>query len=161
MSFIEHITNLIYTCIDQAMSRRMHPRVGTVTSYDPKTHSVKLSRQPEGIETGFIPLGAHAIGNGWGIVSGAQVGDQFVMGFLGGDVEVPFIMSRLFSDQETPPSVQAGELIMQHQTGSMVKFAVDGSVTHVSNKGMTMTVGQGFTLSSGSPMSLTGGGNLA
>lgn len=152
MSFIENITSLIYRCIDQAMARYSHPRVGTVTSYDPKTHSVKLSRQPEGIETGFIPLGSHAIGNGWGIVSGAQIGDQFVMGFINGDIEVPFIMSRLFSDQETPPSVNAGELVIKHQSGSTIKMAQDGSVTQVANQGLSFT--------GGVPTSFTGGGNL-
>jgi phage baseplate assembly protein gpV len=152
MSYTERLTNLIYRCIDHAMSRYSHPRVGTVTSYDPKTHSVKLARQPEGIETGFIPLGSHAIGNNWGIVSGAQIGDQFMMGFINGDVEVPFIMSRLFSDQETPPSVNSGELIIKHSSGSSIKLAQDGSVAHTSNTGLSFTTG--------SPTAFTGGGNL-
>ncbi|RFB80024.1 hypothetical protein DYH55_00275 [Methylovirgula sp. 4M-Z18] len=161
MSFTERLTNLIYQCIDHSMARRMHPRIGIVSSYDPATHSVKLLRQPENIETGFIPLPSHAIGAGWGIVTGPQVGDQFVMGFIGGDVEVPFIAGRLFSDQEKPPTVQSGEILMKHQSGSSIAMRADGSVAHSSAQGLTIAAGQGVTLSSGAPMSFTGGGNLS
>lgn len=161
MSFTERLTNLIYQCIDHAMSRQMHPRIGIVSSYDPATHSVKLMRQPENIETGFIPLPSHAIGSGWGIVTGPQVGDQFVMGFVGGDVEVPFIAGRLFSDQEKPPTVQSGEILMKHQSGSSITFHANGSVTHTSAQALNISAGQGLNLSSGQPMNLSGGGNLS
>ena len=160
MSFTERLTNLIYQCIDHAMSRQMHPRIGIVSSYDPATHSVKLMRQPENIETGFIPLPSHAIGSGWGIVTGPQVGDQFVMGFVGGDVEVPFIAGRLFSDQEKPPTVQSGEILMKHQSGSSIAMRADGSVAHTSAQGWSRAAGQGGSFTSGAPMIVSGGGNL-
>jgi uncharacterized protein involved in type VI secretion and phage assembly len=117
-------------------------------------------RQPEGIETGFLPLHGLAIGNAWGVLAGAQIGDQYVLGFVNGDIEVPFVAARLFSDQEKPPTVQAGEILAQHQKGSLMFFKQDGSVQHTANQGMTITAGQAVTINNGAPMSITGGGNL-
>lgn len=123
------IKHLIQLEIARALTQ-IHPhRIGVVSSYDPATHSVKLLRQPEGVETGFLPLNAHHIGNGWGVMVGPQIGDQFVIGHVLGDVDTPFIAGRLFSDQEKPPSVQSGEMLFQHQKGHKLFFDQNGGVT--------------------------------
>ena len=147
--------------IEAYQARYTHDRVGVVTSYDPKTYSVKMTLQPEGWETGFVPLGTHHIGNGWGITMGAQVGDQFAVGFFGGDIEAPHIIGRVFSNQETPPMVQSGEMLLQHQSGSKHFLDKDGNITHVANKAYTLTSGKAVTINSGQPMKVTGGGDLS
>lgn len=121
--------DFIFRCVERALSRRQPHRIGEVSSYDPQTHSSKLIRQPEGIETGFMPHHAHHVGNGWGVLVGPQVGDQFVLGHVNGDVEVPFIAARLFSDKDKPPVVQSGEILAQHQKGHKLFFKQDGTVT--------------------------------
>ncbi len=165
---VEGLAVLINQLIEAALIRREPHRIGVVSSYDPKTHSVKLTRQPEGIETGFIPIGTGHIGNGWGVLVGPQIGDQFVMGFVGGDPEVPFIAGRVFSDHETPPNVASGEVLLQHQSGTKVLFDKEGNFTQISSKDHTTQVGQAhsikagksITLQSGAPMSFKGGGDL-
>lgn len=123
------ISHIVQREVAKALAN-LHPhRIGLVSSYDPQTHSSKVTRQPEGVETGFMPHHALHIGNGWGVLVGAQVGDQYVIGHVMGDVDVPFIAGRLFSDQEKPPQVQAGEILLQHEKGHKFFFAQDGSVT--------------------------------
>lgn len=121
--------DFIFKCVERALSRRQPQRIGVVSSYDPKTHAIKLMRQPESIETGFLPHHALHVGNGWGVMVGAQVGDQYVLGHVNGDVEVPYIAARIFSDKDKPPVVKSGEILAQHQKGHKLFFAEDGSVT--------------------------------
>ena len=152
--------NFVLSVMEQRLTERAPIRVGVVSEYDPTTHSVKLTIQPQGYETGFIALGSNHIGNGWGIAVGPAVGDQFIVGHINGHSNVPVILGRLFSDQETPPTVQSGELVIKHASGSSIFLDKNGGATLTANQGMTMSAGQGFSVSAGAPMSFTGGGNL-
>jgi uncharacterized protein involved in type VI secretion and phage assembly len=165
----EGFEQFVFRCIERALALRSPHRIGLVTSYDPKTHAVKLMRKPEDVESGFIPIGTGHIGAGWGVAVGPQIGDQYVMGFVGGDITVPFIAGRLFSDKEVPPTVQSGEILVKHQSGSLLNLKPDGSIVHTSAQGMQTTAGQAMALqagqainlTAGAPMTFTGGGNLA
>lgn len=109
-------------------------RIGTVTSYDPATHSVKLALQPEGTQTGWMPLTAAGVGSGFGVYVGATDGQAFAAFFHEGDIEAGIIIGRLPTDQEPPISVQSGEVVIQSPTGSLVSLLKDGTVT-VQDKG--------------------------
>jgi len=132
--------DFIFKCVERALSRRQPHRIGEVSSYDPKTHAIKLTRQPEGIETGFMPHHALHVGNGWGVMVGAQVGDQYVLGHVNGDVEVPFVAARIFSDKDKPPQVKAGEILFQHEKTNKVFFDQDGNLNIVGSAGAKQVV---------------------
>lgn len=106
------------------------------TAYNPKTHAVKGILVPHGVETGWVPVGVTSAGNGFGILVGPKVGDsekldgdQFDVEFEFGDPNTPIARHRLFSTPDTPPEVQSGEIMIQHEKGHKLFFAQDGSVT--------------------------------
>ena len=92
------------------------PRHALVTSVDPTSHSVKVSIQPEGIESGWIPDGVVAA-NGLRIACPAEIGTQVLVVPVEGDAEHPVVVARLFDVSINPPTspatgkpVQAGEI---------------------------------------------------
>ncbi|MDY7559974.1 phage baseplate assembly protein V [Pseudomonas sp. CCC3.2] len=106
-----------------------HPRKGTISGYDPSSHSVKVTVQPEGFDTGWIQLSALGVGNGWGVVTGPQLGDQVSLSFDGGDLNLGHVTGRYFSDASPPPAVPSGETWIVHSSGSLLKFRNDGTVS--------------------------------
>ena len=126
---MDELANLMRREAETASDARAPLRVAKVTSYNPKTHAVKVKLLPEGQETGWMPLGSHHIGNGFGIAVGATVGDQVVVGFLEGDHSTPIVMSRLYSDQQRPPEVKSGEMVLFHEKKSALHFDEHGQIT--------------------------------
>jgi hypothetical protein len=105
------------------------------TGYNPDTHSVKGILVPHGVETGWVPIATHGIGNGWGIVVGPKVGDpqkldgdQFDVEFEFGDPNTPVARHRVFSNPDKPPVVQSGEILLKHESLGNLFFKQDNSV---------------------------------
>jgi hypothetical protein len=122
------------------------------TSYNPQTHAIKGILVPHGIETGWIPVGVQHAGNGFGILTGPNVGsagaldgDQFDVEFEFGDPNSPMATHKRFSTADTPPQVQSGEILVQHKLGHSLSFKQDGSVTiyHAAKGGMIAFDGSG------------------
>lgn len=105
-----------------------YPRKGTITGYDGK-YSVKVTIQPDGFETGWIQLDALGVGNGWGVVTGPQIGDEVSVSFEGGDLNLGHVTGRYFNDTAQPPAVPSGETWLVHSSGSSLKFNNDGTVS--------------------------------
>ena len=121
------------------------PRHALVTSVDPTSHSVKVSIQPEGIESGWIPDVAISA-YGMKIACPAEIGTQVLVVPVEGDAEHPVVVGRLFDVSITPPTspatnkpVQPGEIgiftsggCYMHFVGSTIfiggKLVVDGSI---------------------------------
>lgn len=114
-------------------------RDGTVSSYDPDSHMVKVTIQPEGYDTGWIQLPALGVGNGWGVLVGPQIGDEVRVEFEGGDPNLGKVTGRYFNDTAPPPAVPSGETWLLHRSGSLMKFHNDGSVEVAAAAGMTYT----------------------
>lgn len=143
--------DVVRRIVDQTMTRQPQPRVATVTAYDPNRHAIKAKHQPEGHETGWVPIGTMHIGNGIGMAIGPAVGDQVILGFLEGDIETPFVMGRVHSDQERPPVAQSGEVVIQ-TSNSLIKIDKSGNVT--------LTCGAGLTVSAQGDIALSSSGKL-
>jgi len=124
--------NFILGVIERWWAGRYSERHGIVTSYDPKNYLAKVTLQPEGQETGWLPIETGHVGEGYGIVIGLQPGqggvnaqgqggqagpqqnnqgDQVIIRFQEGDVESGKIVQRVHSDQDSPPQAQSGEMI--------------------------------------------------
>jgi len=131
---MEELWNLVRREVGRAMAMRSQPKVGVVTSYDPKTHAVKVllqpgtSEEPDGHETGWIPITTGHVGSGFGDMAAPHLGDQVEVGFQEGDPEVPRIIGRLHSDEAQPPELAEGELLRRHKDGAELRQDKDGNI---------------------------------
>ncbi len=118
-----------------------------VSSYDPATHSVKVKLPMVAggtdtgapVETGWIPLATPAAGGGWGIqVAPALDGKDQVIIIVAGNQFVA--LGPFYHDQhQTPgPSVAAGDIWLQHKTGTILKFTGNGDVTLIAAAGSNL-----------------------
>jgi uncharacterized protein involved in type VI secretion and phage assembly len=111
--------------LDQGGSQ---PRFGTVTSVDPATATAKVTLQPEGVLTGWLPVLSPWVGAGWGLHCPPSPGDQVLVVAQEGDAEHGLIVGRAFSNTQTPPAAPAGEFWLVHQSGSFIKLQNDGTI---------------------------------
>jgi uncharacterized protein involved in type VI secretion and phage assembly len=155
------IENMVLNIIERWWAGRYSEKHGLVTSYDPKLHLAKVMFQPQGQESGWIPIETGHIGAGYGIATGLQpgdgksTGDQVVVRFQEGDVEAGKIVQRVHSDNDKPPEVQSGESMIytrfqksdggsnsaqgaQGGTGQQIYFKNDGSLTLTDGNGATI-----------------------
>lgn len=125
---IDDLLNIMRREAGRGDSLRKHSQTLLVSSYDPKAHAIKGTYQPDGKESGWVPIGTSQIGGGYGLAIGPKVGDQFEIAFRGGDVESPYVVGRLYSDKDVPPKVESGEAKLRHESGSQIFLNKDGEV---------------------------------
>jgi phage baseplate assembly protein gpV len=104
-------------------------RTGTIASYDPVNGVVKVAIQPEGRETNWIKLDCPGVGNGWGVQIGPQIGDEVTVSFDSSDPNLGKVTARHTNSLNLPMPVPSGEIWIVHQSGSLLKFNSDGTVT--------------------------------
>lgn len=128
------LENLILNVVEKWYAGRYSERHGLVTSYDPDTYLAKVTFQPEGQESGWLPIETGHIGNGFGIAvgltpgDGKKTGDQVIVRYQEGDFESGKIVQRVHSDAEKPPRVESGEMVQWHAKGAKIFFKKDGSL---------------------------------
>ena len=105
-----------------------HPRVAVITSVDPTTFTARVTIQPEGVLSGWLPIASPWVGNGWGLMAAPVPGDQVVVVWQDGDAEQGLIIGRLWSNASLAPNAPAGEFWVVHSTGSFLKLHNDGSI---------------------------------
>lgn len=106
-----------------------HPRIATVVSVQAGGHRARVRIEPDGVETGFIPIGAAMVGNGMGIVSPPSPGDQVLVVAQEGDASQYVVVSRIFSARQGPPVSPATEKPIQ--PGEVAIFT-PGAWLHIS-----------------------------
>lgn len=162
---IEDLLNIVRREAERVVDRRASGiRIGLVESFDPATHSVKLSLQPEGTLSGWLPLSAIGVGNGFGVYVGATTGHAYAAYFHEGDLEAGVIIGRLPTDHESPVQVQSGEIIAQSPTGSLLSLLQDGTATLKDKGGATIAMdGSGnitLTAKAGQTIAMDASGNI-
>lgn len=134
---------------------RSKSRDGTISSYDPNAHAVKVLLQPEGTETGWIQLAAAAVGAGWGVVFAPSIGDAVQVDFIQGNAETPKLVARFFNDVDQPMPVPSGEYWIVHRTGSFVKLVSNGDIDVNAAGNLNATVAGTTTVHGSGDISLT------
>lgn len=162
------LENLVFSLIDRYLGHssggvRYHERHAIVTSYDPVKYLAKVTFQPEGQESGWLPIEAGHIGESYGIAVGLQPGDgkksgdQVIVRFQEGDMESGKVVQRVHSDDQTPPPVQSGEIVVwsrfqksdggsesaqgaQGGTGQQIYLKNDGTLTLTDGNGATLVM---------------------
>lgn len=112
---------------------------GTITAYNPNDYTVKVLLQPEGVETGWIPLTAPWSGNGLGAVFGPILGTDCRVDFAGGLPEAAMAGGRFFNANNAPPVVQSGQGAIVDKAGSYARLNGDGTITWGATVGITST----------------------
>ncbi len=122
------------------------PRHGIVTSVDPVNHAVKVSIEPEGVESGWIPDGVLAA-CGLKIACPSEVGTQVLLVAVEGDAEHPVVVARLFDTSVTAPISPATSAPVQ--PGEIGIFLTSGVYLHLTQTGLhlggDLTVGGSVT----------------
>lgn len=115
------------------------PRFATVENYDPELHSIRVLIQPEGVLSAWMPLGTIGAGSGWGVMAAPRIGDQAIVVFPCGDFSSGVVVSLVFDLEHIPPkpALQSGEILIQHASGSLLRFNNDGTVNLVSQGTLT------------------------
>ncbi len=111
--------------LDQGASQ---PRLATVTSVDPGAATVRVTLQPEGVLSGWLPVLSPWIGAGWGMYCPPSPGDQVLVVAQEGDAEHGIIGGRVYSDEQSPPATPVGEFWLVHKSGSFIKLQNDGTI---------------------------------
>lgn len=124
---------------------RISMRLAVVSSYDQDNYCVKVLFQPEGIESGWLPVSSPWIGNGWGLFMPPSQGDVVQVHFQEDDFNAGIVAMRQFTDTERPLSVPAGEFWLVHKSGSLLKFHNDGT-TELTSAGTLAVKAPGINL---------------
>lgn len=66
-----------------------------------------------------------------GMANIPNVGDLVLISFIGGNINAPVIIGRLYNDEDIPPINNEGELLIQHAPtkGGSIKMDADGVIT--------------------------------
>lgn len=104
-------------------------QAGLISAYDPDKYAVKVRLMPEDIETAWIPMLVEHVGNEFGVLIGPEIDDQVLIGFADGDRDAPYIIARLHSDEDKPPRVEAGEILVMHKSKGFVKIDKKETIT--------------------------------
>lgn len=123
-----HINAMREAAAGQGLERA-GTRMGTISGYDASNYLAKVLLQPDGIETGWLPIGTIGVGNGWGIQVGPAIGDMVEVEFQDGGIDAGLITHRFFNNLTRPLSVPTGEVWLVHQAGQFIKLLGDGSIT--------------------------------
>lgn len=140
------LENFIFACIDRYSAGRYTKRYGLVTSWDGKNHLAKVTFQPEGQESGWIPVHTMAAANGVGHMTGLTpgdgktTGDQVEVTYQEGEFGAGAITSRVHSDTDKPPQVDSGEQLFKTPFNSLIKLAKDGSITMTDKHGSSVVM---------------------
>lgn len=125
---MERFYNAIKSQADALVQGVGRPRFGTVTSVDPTAGTARVSLQPEGVLSGWLPLLTPWAGAGWGMVCPPLPGDQVLVVAQEGDAEHGLIVGRAFSNIQRPPAAPGGEFWLVHQSGAFLKLCNDGTI---------------------------------
>lgn len=108
--------------------QRVGAKKALVTSYDPATYSAKVRLQPEDILTGWMPVGALMVGNGWGIYAPPSPGDLVKVSFEDGDIENGVVECSLYNDVDRPLAVPSGEIWLVSQGGAKIQLLTANAI---------------------------------
>lgn len=146
MSNIDRFANTLRMQASNMDSSSAHPRYAIITSVDVAQHSARVTIQPEGIVTGWLPISSASVGAGFGLISPPSEGDQVLVLPQEGDHENWCIVGRVFSTKAQPANVpsaslgggdleggpktpiQSGEIGLVSKSGAVIRLCADGSI---------------------------------
>jgi len=112
-----------------ALDRTMgQPRFGIVTSFNQLNYTARVTLQPEGTISGWLPVLSPWTGGGWGMVCPLAAGDQVLVIPQEGNAEHGVIVGRSYSNLSAPPQPPSGEMWIVHSSGASIQLKANGTV---------------------------------
>ena len=105
-----------------------HHRHAVVTSVNPADHTVKVTLQPEGVLSGWIPCGTVGVGAA-SLVIPPNVGDQVLVAPAEGSADHWRVISRIFDDSNQVP---VSPITGKPPTSGEVGIFAGGAYLHMS-----------------------------
>lgn len=125
---MNQLMNMMAMRATMAQSAFSGTRQGVITAYDPAEYAIKVSLQPTGEETGWIPLGSPWAGAGWGFAAGPMIGAEVEINFDSGTVGVGMAGSQFYNNEDRCPGPPSGEFWIVHKSGTLLKFLNSGEI---------------------------------
>ncbi len=114
---------------ERALSTKAFPKFGTVASYDPNTYRARVTLEPEGILSNWMPIASQFVGGGWGLFLGPSIGDLVLCTFVDGDFQSGVIGSGfLFTPQMPSVACPSGQAMLIHSSGTYIKLMNSGDL---------------------------------
>jgi phage baseplate assembly protein V len=157
---IDTLLNIMRLQSENVIGNISHTRIGTVSSYDPNNYAAKVLLQPDGTETGWLPIGSAWVGNGWGMFAPPPIGAMVKVHFQEGNPEAGLIDVSHFNDGARPVTTQAGAFQLVHQTGSAIQINNDGSINLITNGILNVTTGGNTNVNVTGQVNLTASGKV-
>ena len=158
---MRHLNNAMKANAQMVAQSKASTRHGTVSSYDPGAYAVKVTLQPDGVTTGWLPLKSIWIGNSWGLMCGPSIGDAVEIDYQEGNSGVGSVGMRFFNDQDRPLPCPSGDFWLVHKSGSSLKFNGDGSVELVAKADLNAKVGGNLNATVDGSAAITAIGDMA
>ena len=125
---MERLLNILKAHAEALDCGAGQPRFGVVTSVDTNSACARVTLQPEGVLSGWLPILSPWVGAGWGLVCLPSQGDQVMVLAQEGNAEHGVIIGAAFSTTQLPPSAPVGECWLVHSSGSFIKLQNDGTI---------------------------------
>lgn len=137
---MDSIVGIMKKVAEQEVRRIYTTELGIVTALFPHKAendknnyqcSIKLKnkKQPDGsdFELRQVPVATPHMG----MVNLPNIDDLVLVTFVGGDLNAPVIIGRLYNDKDQPPIAEAKEVLLQHslEAGSSLKIDEEGTLT--------------------------------
>src|SRR3984957_2490109 len=106
---MERFLNTIKAHAEALDSGAGQPRFGVVTSVDTNSACARVTLQPEGVLSGWLPILSPWVGAGWGLICLPSPGDQVMVLSQEGNAEHGVILGAAFSTVQLPPAAPVGE----------------------------------------------------
>jgi phage baseplate assembly protein gpV len=149
MSGIRRLHNAMRAAgLGASNAHRADPQMGLVTGYDPARYAVKVTLQPSGTITGWIPLGALWVGAGWGMYAPPSLGDMVEVTFTDGHIEAGNAGLKFYNDVDQALPVTSGEFWLVHKSGAYFKLLNTGAVIVSDGQGAAVTMNGDGTMTS-------------
>ncbi len=150
-----------------------------ISSYDPGKHRVRCivpswlnPGTSEYVQTGWVPLSTPWMGNGWGMqfapFGGATQtnptgGEQVKLCVYSFENGTYIADALLWSDKTAValPTLQAGEGILKHVTGTYIRFKADGSLAIFTNDNLDLTATADLNATVGGALTATVTGDVS
>ncbi|MEM7509287.1 MAG: phage baseplate assembly protein V [Bacteroidota bacterium] len=137
------IIGIIKEVAQQETARIYTQELGIVTAIFPHSAdddkdnyqcSIKLKHKKQADGSDFELRKVPVMTAHMGMVNIPNVGDLVLVSFIGGNINAPIILGRLYNDEDIPPVNQENELLIQHslQKGSSIKMDSEGVLTLLS-----------------------------
>jgi len=102
------------------------PCLGVITSLDSANYCAKVRIEPDGVETGWLPIASVWVGAGWGLFAPIPVGTQVEVIFSESNPEIGIITGAIFDDAHRPLDCPEGEFWLVHQSGTCLRLENSG-----------------------------------